>query len=595
MPDKSDNPYNFWQELKRRKVVRVITVYAAAAFVILELVDIVSPALGLPSWTLGLVIVLLCAGLIISTMLSWVYDITPEGVHKTKPINKASQKTNEVYSKNTNWKVATYISIAVIIGLLAYNLIGIRNRSKIDPGLEKSIAVLPFKNLSEEKGNEYFVDGLVEDLLNRLSPIEELRVTSRTSSEMYREKGIKSVPEIAKELGVSYVVEGSVQRYGNKARITVQLIDARNDGHIWSKDYDREIGDVFETQSEIAMRIVSELKMILSSDQKEYIQENKTLNLDAFELYQMGRFYWNKRTGEGYAKSIEYFEEAIAEDTAYGLAYAGLADSYLLMALQGWIDINEGRDKAVEFALKALELDDNLAEAYTVLGQVYDYVDWDWEKAERAFQHAFEINPNYATAHHYYAEHLSIIGKHNEAREQVNKAIELDPLSPVIRRLSSKIYYNQSYFSKSLEAIKKCYELQKEFPLVHAYEFRVYWRLGEEEKSYEALRKILANEPVYDVETTDSIFKSSGLISVINWKIEIDIPRAEDGNDYCSLALIHGLIGKDEQALYWLEKAIESGECPEMSFRLEFKNLHDNPRYIALLDKMGLTEYFHGE
>jgi TolB-like protein len=594
MPEKSDNPLNFWLELKRRKVVRVITVYAAAAFVILELVDIVTPSLGLPAWTLNFVIVLLCVGFILSIILSWVYDITPEGVQKTKPSTQANKEARQPAS--LGWKISTYMSVLVIIAFVAiYVISGIRNKSKIDPRLEKSIAVLPFKNLSEETGNEYFVDGLVEDLLNRLSPIKELRVTSRTSSEMYRERGIKSAPEIANELGVSYIVEGSVQRYGNKARITVQLVDATNDRHIWSQDYDREIGDIFETQSEIAMRIVSELKMILSSDQKAYIQENKTINLEAFELYQMGRYYWNKRTGEGYQKSIEYFGLAIAEDPYYGLAYAGLADSYLLMAIQGWIDRNEGRDKAVEFALKALELDDNLAEAYTVLGQVYDYIDWEWEKAERAFQLAFVINPNYATAHHYYAEHLSIIGKHNEAREHVNKAIELDPLSPVIRRLSSKIYYNQSYFSQALEAIKKCYELQKEFPLVHAYEFRVYWRLGEEEKSYEALRKILANEPVYDVETADNIFKSSGLISVINWKIEIDIARAENGNSYCSLALIHGLVGKDEQALYWLEKAIESGECPEMSFRLEFKNLHDNPRYIALLDKMGLTEYLEGK
>jgi TolB-like protein len=589
MPEK---PHNFWQELKRRKVIRVITVYAATAFVIIELTNNVTKPLSLPEWIPTFVIVLLAIGFIISIVMSWIFDITTEGVQKTKPIGKETELKKEKPSSTLGWKIATYTSVVVILSLLMINIFSGEKQAN---ELEKSIAVLPFRNLSEESGNEYFVDGLVEDLLNRISLIEDLKVISRTSSDMYRERGIKSVPEIANELGVSYIVEGSVQRYGNKARITVQLIDATNDRHIWSQDYDREIGDIFETQSEIAIRIVSELKMILSSDQKAYIQENKTINLEAFELYQMGRFYWNKRTGIGYKTSIEYFEKAIEEDPGYGLAYAGLADSYLLMAIQGWIDRNEGRDKAVEFASKALELDDNLAEAYTVLGQVYDYIDWEWGKAERAFQLAFEINPNYATAHHYYAEHLSIIGKHNEAREHVNKAIELDPLSPVIRRLSSKIYYNQSYFSQALEAIKKCYELQKEFPLVHAYEFRVYWRLGEEEKSYEALRKILANEPVYDVETADNIFKSSGLISVINWKIEIDMARAENGNDYCSLALIHGLIGKDEQALYWLEKAIELGECPEMSFRLEFKNLHENPRYIALLDKMELTEYLQGK
>ena len=447
MPDKSNGPFQFWQELKRRKVIRVITVYAAASFVLLELVDILADPLGLPGWTINLVLILLCVGLVITLILSWIYDITPEGVQKTKPISKVTELKKEKPSTMRGWKIATYLSILIIIGLLLVNIFGSRKPAGTLNELEKSIAVLPFNNLSEEKGNEHFVDGLVEDLLNRISVIEELKVISRTSSEMYRERGVKSVPEIASELGVSYIVEGSVQRYGDKARITVQLIDAINDDHIWADNYDRDIVDVFKTQSEIAMQIASELNTILTSRQKTQIQENRTKNVKAFELYQMGRFYWNKRTGDGYNTSIEYFEKAIDEDPGYGLAYAGLADTYNLMALQGWIDKQEGRDKAVELALKALELDENLAEAYTVLGSIYDYVDWDWEKAENAFKRALELNPNYATAHHYYSEHLSIIGQHEEARKHIDKALELNPLSFVIRHVSgAKLYYNRWSF-----------------------------------------------------------------------------------------------------------------------------------------------------
>ena len=564
----------------------MIIVYAAAAYVILELVSIIAEPFGLPTWTLRLVFVLLCVGLIISIILSWIYDITPEGVKKTKPVKKGRKIENPASSGG--WKIATYASLAVIIGLIVFNVI---NRQKHTEELDKSIAVLPFKNLSAESENEYFVDGLVEDLLNRISLIENLKVISRTSSDMFRERGLKGVPEIARILDVSYIVEGSVQRYSNKARVTVQLIDAVNDNHIWAKTYDCELEDIFKVQSEIAIEIATEIGAILSTGQTTKIQQNRTNNIKAFELYQMGRYYWNKRTGEGYQKSIEYFEQAIAEDPDYGLAYAGLADSYLLMAIQGWIDIHTGRNEAFEYAIHALELNDNLSEAYTVLGQIYDYLDFEWEKAERAFQRAFEINPNYATAHHYYAEHLSIIGKHKEARVHANKAIELNPLSPVIRRLSSKLYYNQGLFSEALEAIKKCYELQKEFPLGYSYEFRIYWRLGQEEESYKALRKKLANEPVYDIETADNIFKSSGLNSVIEWKIEIDIERAENDSDFCSIAILFGMLGKDEQALNWLEKAFETGGCPEIPFLLEFKNLHDNPRFNALLNKMGLAEY----
>ncbi|MBN2863059.1 MAG: tetratricopeptide repeat protein [Bacteroidales bacterium] len=476
---------------------------------------------------------------------------------------------------------------AIVLILIILGILFLPKLISPKEAIEKSIAVLPFKNLSEESGNEYFTDGLVEDLLNRISVIEDLKVISRTSSEMFRDRGLQSVPEIARQLGVSYIVEGSVQRYGDRARVTVQLIDAINDDHIWSENYDRDLVDIFKTQSEIAMGIASKLNAILTSGQETQMQENRTSSIKAFELYQMGRFYWNKRTGDGYKTSIGYFEQAIDEDPDYGLAYAGLADTYNLMALQGWIDEHEGRDKAVELATKALDLDGNLAEAYTVLGQIYDYVDWDWGKAEKVFRKAFEVNPSYATAHHYYSEHLSIIGQHAEARKHVNKAIELDPLAPVLRRVSVKLYYNQGLFSDALREMQKCYELESDFPLAY-YEYRIYWQLGDEEKAFQAFKKNYNQS--YDLAAADSIFKTSGFDSVIDWWIEIAKTRAEsEGYGMVSLAEMLGMIGKDEEALYWLERI---GGFAEMPFHIHFKNLHDNPRYVALLDKMGLSEYW---
>ncbi len=590
MPDKSNNPFQFWEELKRRRVIRVIPVYAAAAFILLELVDIISEPFGLPDWTLKLVVVLLSVGFIVSIILSWVYDVTPEGIQKTK--SSAEIKTIDVQPASTGWKIATFVSIFVIIVFVVFYIVGNNKKSSDIPELEKSIAVLPFNNLSEEKGNEHFVDGLVEDLLNRISVIEELKVISRTSSEMYRERGVKSIPEIANELGVSYIVEGSVQRYGDKARVTVQLIDAINDDHIWAENYDRDIVDIFKTQSEIAMQISSELNTILTSKQKTRILENKTKNVKAFELYQMGRFYWNKRTGDGYNTSIEYFQKAIAEDPVYGLAYAGLADTYNLMSIQGWMDKQEGRNKAVELALKALELDENLAEAYTVLGSIYDYVDWDWENAESAFKRALEINPNYSTAHHYYSQHLHITGQQEKARKHIDKALELDPLSFVIRYVSgAEFYYNCGRFKEALSEIQKCNELQENHPWLPRREFYVYWQLGEEEKSYEALLKVFEGDSIYNLETAENIYKVSGLKAVLNWKINIDIKEAEKGYRSYSLASTYGLIGEDEKALEWLEKASMLDKIsPHMSFNIHFRNLHNDPRYLAILKKMGLEE-----
>lgn len=592
MPDKSDNSLNFWQELKRRKVVRIVIAYAAAAFVLLELVDIIAEPLGLPSWTLNMVIVLLCIGFVIAVILTWIYDITPEGVRKTKPWKGV--KVSEKPPTSNIWKIVSYISIVVIIVLISINVVGNRKKTESLTRLEKSIAVLPFENLSEEKGNEHFVDGLVEDLLNRISVIEELKVISRTSSEKYRERGVKSVPEIAKELGVSFIVEGSVQRYGDKARITVQLIDAVNDDHLWADNYDRDVVDVFKTQSEIAIQIASELNAILTSEQRAYIQEDKTINVKAFELYQLGRFYWSKRTGDGYNTSIEYFEQAIEEDPAYGLAYAGLADTYNLMALQGWIDKQEGRDKAEELAFKALALDENLVEAYTVLGSIYDYVDWDWENAERVFKKALELNPNYATAHHYYSQHLHIIGRNEEAWEHIDKAVELDPLSFVIRYVRGfEMYNNDFLFEEALSEIEKCNELHENHPWIAPAELEIYWQLGDKDKAYETLMKILESNSIYDLETAGNIYKISGLKAVLEWKMNIDQSGGESDfkSTYFDIATTYGLIGEDEKAIEYLEKAyISSAIAPTISYRIVFKNLHSNPGYIALLKKMNLKQ-----
>ncbi len=584
---KSRNPFQFWKELKRRKVIRVITVYAAAAFVILELISIIVEPLRLPEWTLQMVIVLLVIGFILSVILSWVYDVTPEGIEKTSP--SVDLKSDSKQAASTGWKIATYISVIIIAAFMIFYFAGNKKSSDIS-GLEKSIAVLPFNNLSEEKGNEHFVDGIVEDLLNRISVIEELKVISRTSSDMFRERGVKSIHEIADELDVSFIVEGSVQRYGDKARITVQLIDAINDDHIWAKNYDRQIVDVFKTQSEIAMQIANELNTILTSEQKTHIQENKTKNVKAFELYQMGRFYWNKRTGDGYNTSIEYFEKAIKEDPDYGLAYAGLADTYNLMALQGWIDQQEGRDKAVELALKALELDENLAEAYTVLGSIYDYVDYDWENAENAFKRALEINPNYATAHHYYSQHFHITGNHEKARMHIDKALELDPLSFVIRYVNgAEMYYNDGRFMEALAELQKCNELYENHPWLPRKYFNVYWQLGNKEKAYEALLKVFKGDSIYNLETAENIYKVSGLKALLDWKINIDIKEAEKGYRPYGLASTYGLIGEDEKALEWLEKAFMLNEItPSMSFNIHFRNLRNDPRYLAILNKMGL-------
>jgi len=274
---------------------------------------------------------------------------------------------------------------------------------------------------------------------------------------MFRNKGNKSVPEIARILGVSYILEGTVQRESDNIRINIQLIDAPKDEHVLSKQYDRNLSEVFTIQSEIASQIASELSLLLTNHQVNALKTNKTKNLKALEYNQMGRFQSNKRWIDGYNKSIEYYEKAIAEDPEYGLAYAGLADTYHLMALQGWMDKKEGKDKAVELALKALELDPDLAEAHTVLASLYTYIDWNWEESEKEILQAIKLNPNYSTAQFYYSELLCATDRPDKAREHINKAMELDPFSFVMRNYSGLYYYNQGLFTlTAIEDVPEC-------------------------------------------------------------------------------------------------------------------------------------------
>lgn len=589
MPNNPNRLSQFWQELKRRNVVRVITVYAGAAFVILELVDIIAEPMKLPSWLLPVVIILFSIGFIIAAILSWIYDIHPGGI-LVKTVIAPKVKAEDVTKASNRWKIASYISFVVIIGLIVLNVIPRKYASQTRAEYEKSIAVLPFQNLSEEEGNEHFVDGLVEDLLNKLCVIERLKVTSRTSSDLFRERGVKSVPEIARELNVSYIVEGSVQRYGEKARITVQLIDAIRDDHLWSENYDRDLRDIFKTQSEIALRIASELEAILTNTEKAIIEEEKTKNIKAFELYQLGRYHWNKRTKEGFDKSLEYYNQAVDLDPGYGLAWAGLADTYYIMAFYGWIDRQVGIDKAVELAHKALELDESLAEAYTVLGSIYNTEHWDWEKAETSFKRALTLNPSFSTTHQYYGEHLAILGKFEEARIHLNKAVELNPFSFIIRNMNARIYYHQGLFEEALHELSICDKIQEAHRRIPEYRFLSYWQLGEEDRAFESLLLVLSYNPMYELETAKRIFRESGLKEVYQWKIQIDIAEAEGKIGAYRISRDLAMMGKYEEALDWLEIAFQSGQTRTIKREYAFRPLHDHPRFQAILQKMDLEE-----
>ncbi|MBN1414745.1 MAG: helix-turn-helix domain-containing protein [Bacteroidales bacterium] len=515
-------------------------------------------------------------------------------IHSQQPQPYKKQKIQFL----SGLKISPFLTYALLILFATAIITGaILFLSKDKKPTEKSIAILPFDNLSPDEENRYFADGIVEDLLNRLSIIRDLKVISRTSSEMFREKGNKSIPEIARILDVSYILEGSVRRETDNIRISVQLIDAKKDDHIFSKQYNSNIGEVFKIQGEIAGQIVQELSVYLSDRQLTEIKRNQTDNLEAFNYYQMGKYFYRiGRINDAYA-SADYFRKAIKADSNYSLAYAGLAGVYLEMINMGhgWImDIESGKDSVVKLTLKALEIDKNLPEAHVILGGYYIF-DHNYEAAESEYMKAIELNPNNYMGYQWYAQLLNITGRPEKAREYINKAIVLDPVSFSTRFTSVILYMTEQNYGKALEETKICLGLVPDQYWALEMNFYCNFKLGNDKAAYESLRKV---GPIYKAQMqdrdpeagyllnqADSAYKASGMKGLIRFHMQK--MRAYSRN-----AVFYAALGENEKAIDMLEILYKNGDLrPHQLVSFYTKDLESYPRFQALKKKFGLDKY----
>jgi TolB-like protein/Tfp pilus assembly protein PilF len=454
--------------------------------------------------------------------------------------------------------------------------------------LEKTIAVLPFRNLTNDSTQLYFCEGFMEEILNNLQKINSFTVRSRTSSDLYRDTK-KPITVIGNELNANYLIEGSVGREGNTLKIWVQLIDAKADKHIWANDYNRELKQVLVLQSDIAKDIASQLRTILSPEEKGLIEKSQTENPEAYNLYLQGRFYWNKRTEEGQKKSIEYFEKSVTEDPNFALAFAGLADAYFILSWYGWFPKTEGYAKAKEFALRAIDLDKDLAEAHATLGTILCWNDWKWEESRKELLLAIRLNPNYATGYQYYSELLDIIRVTREAQEQINIALELDPFNPTMNIISAILHQREGKLKEWLNEWRKVQEFEPSKTLeFYMTSFYYYVREGDDSIALEYLQKAM---PKNASALKDEYIKS-GMKGIFNWIIEWEIKKPVPNR--CALAgWYYAWLGNKEEALKSLEKALEerASQLPRINNDPDFDYLRSEPRFQAIIKKMGLSEY----
>lgn len=452
--------------------------------------------------------------------------------------------------------------------------------------LEQSIAVLPLKNTGNDQETQILADGIMQDILNRLSQIRGLKVKSRISAEKYTKADL-SLPKIAKEMGVVYVLEGSILKEKDRIRIYIQLIEAKSDNQVWSQQYDMDLEEIFTLVTDVSKQIADELKILLSSTEIQQIEKVYTSNTEAYILYQKGRFFWHRRTEEGLNKSIDYFTQALKLDSTYALAYAGLADAYFICAWWKWYPFAEGYEKSKNYAFKALEIDNNLAEAHATLGSVAQYYDYNWELAEKELLRAIELNPNCAEANQYYSEYLHSLGRQEQARNYINKAIELDPSAKMKYAMSSHYYYNEGKLDEALKEGEKVLELDKNYKGQYFINFMIYIRKGEDKKGMDNLLKFLTLDlPDEDyIVRLNTIYEESGVNGIIRFTIEEKLKKTFV--NYYVIAQLYALLRDKETTLDYLNKAfLRDPQIQRMKYSYLFKFINSEPEFIALLEKM---------
>ena len=587
----------FLAELKRREVVRVGIAYAATAWILFQIASALFPMFKAPPWVLSVLITLIVLGLPVALIVSWVYELTPEGLKQTADVD-AAQSIRPQAGRRLDFIIIGLLAVAVGIFVVdrwildkdhvetsAPDASGPAAPEKV-AGARNSIAVLPFVNMSADPEQQFLADGLTEELLNRLARIPSLKVPARTSSFYYKDKA-PELHQIGTALGVGTVVEGSVRKFGDKLRITAQLIDVASGYHLWSETYDRQLTDILAIEDDITAKIMSELSVRL----EHAATATRPANPEIYQLVLRGRFQWNQRSEEGLKKAEELFREATHRDTGYASAFTGLADTYLSQYDYGMLSWEESTVKARAAATKALELDENLAEGHVSLAHILMH-EWQWQKADQEFRRAIELNPNYVVAYHWYALCHTALGRVDEAVRSMQRAVELDPVSTRINADLGMAYLAAGRYAEAVKQENRTLELAPEATTPKWIRGMALEQMGHFDRA-EADMKV-----VFDAwEGEPPIAGSLGHLYAVAGK-ETQARKlladliAQDGKAEVAffVALIYTGLNEKEQALKWLERAVDerSGSVRYLKVEVRLKDLREEPRYRALMERVGL-------
>jgi TolB-like protein/Tfp pilus assembly protein PilF len=583
----SEKP-SFFAELKRRNVYKVAVAYAIVGWLLVQVATQVFPFLEIPNWIVRLVIVLVAIGFPIALVIAWAFELTPEGIKRTEDLDLSAADR----SKKHTWVYVVVIGAAISAALFFLGRYTAGNKAASPNEISsKSIALLPFDNLSRDPDNAFFAEGVQDEILTRLARVADLKVIARTSTQRFKSAPV-DLRDVAKQLGVMNILEGSVQKSNDQVRVNVQLVNAMTNAHLWAEIYDRKLNDIFVVQSDIAKKVADTLQAKLTGAEKQMMAVAPTTDMAAYELYQRGRSFWAERSGDNIPKAIAFYEQAIARDPNYALAYAGLADANILLPYYTGAPQLDYFRKANEAARKALELDPNLAEAHSALAKVLHFAEIDLPGSVREFQRAIELKPNYATAHHWLGSGPMIgLGRFDEALAHSRRAVELDPLSAIMNADLGVTLYLSRRYDEALVALRKAVELNPTFPYA-LYNLGTVLQLkgdlGAAIAQYEvALR--YSEEPL--IVALHGAAKTAAGNKDAAVQALADLDRISLKNEVPAYArsLLYLALNNKAEALRCLEKSVEERQGADISaIKVDplLDPLRGDPRFEALVQKV---------
>ncbi len=582
---------SFFSELRRRNVFRVAIAYSVVAWLVAQVAELALESFGAPEWVMKTLLLMLALGLPVAIIFAWAFELTPEGVKREKDVDRSQSITGQT-GRKLNYTIIGALVVALVISLTTG-----RWGSEPDPGLsdqalipsmsvEKSIAVLPFVNMSDDPDNEYFSDGISEELLNVLVKVEGLRVASRTSSFSFKGKDT-SIPDIAEALKVGHVLEGSVRKAGDTVRITAQLIDVRTDSHLWSETYDRKLEDIFVIQDEISAHIVEALKVALGAGEVVEAETKPTENLAAYEDYLKGRFFWQRRGEQNIRKAIALFEKATQEDPLFSRAWSSLAAAHITLPTYADVSYQAHFPIAQSHANHALELDPSNAEAYAVLGDVSRFLEpTEFVKNDSYYVKAIELEPKNPTGYIWYAEFLHAAGRADVAKENINIALKLDPYHPGTMSVAAAVYESVGEKEKAGEFLLSSWELghpQSIYDLIAQLIVD-----GEIERAMELANANLDSAEVAQFRTYADAFSDETTRDAYFADVLESLPPGDRTfllSDYVQFGLL-------DEAFLFLETEEILGNWWFFVWESRNRPLREDDRFINFITHAGLVDYW---